>query len=217
MFSKFSQSIKDSVEILKRQVLYQGFYRIEKLTLRHRLFEGGWIDPLEREVMIRGHAVAILLFDPIQSQLVFTEQFRIGPLVAMLNEEKDKTEVNNSPWILEISAGAVEAGENLKDVAYRETKEETGLELEALLPICEYWTSPANHSEKISLFCGRVDASKAKGIHGLHAEGEDIQVHAIPLSLAYEKLEQGEFKHAPALIALQWFKLHEAWIRKQWR
>jgi ADP-ribose pyrophosphatase len=204
MRSSCDETFQNNVNLIEQNTVYQGFYRIEKIKLRHQLFNGNWMPPIEREVMVRGHAVAILLFDPQLSCLVFTEQFRIGAFRAHAN-----------PWVMEIAAGSVEPGESVETVAIRETKEETGLTIKQLLPIGEYWTSPANHSEKITLFCGHVDASQAGGTHGLAEEGEDIKVHVIPVQEAYVQLEQGCFKHAPALIALQWFKLHEHQVREQ--
>ena len=123
----------------------------------------------------------------------------------------------DSPWLLEIVAGMVEAAESLEAVAKRETQEEAGVTVTDLLPICEYWTSPAVSTAKFSLFCGRVDARLAEGIHGLAAEGEDIRVHRVAVSAAYGYLAQGYIQHAPTLIGLQWLKLHEAQVIAQWK
>ena len=88
------------VQILDRTVCYQGFFRIERYRLRHRLFGGGWSRELVREVFERGHAAAILPYDPDLDRVVLVEQFRIGALDA-----------DEGPWTLEIVAGIVEEGE----------------------------------------------------------------------------------------------------------
>ncbi|MBL8499907.1 MAG: ADP-ribose diphosphatase, partial [Nitrosomonas sp.] len=36
-------------------ICFEGFFRIEKYRLRHRLFNGGWSRPLSRELFERGH------------------------------------------------------------------------------------------------------------------------------------------------------------------
>jgi len=35
----------DDVEIQSDEVLFQGFFQVRGLTLRHRLFDGGWSAP----------------------------------------------------------------------------------------------------------------------------------------------------------------------------
>ena len=42
---------KRDVETLDREVCYQGFYRLERLRLRHRLFAGDMSPPIVREVI----------------------------------------------------------------------------------------------------------------------------------------------------------------------
>ena len=89
-------------EIISREVLQQGFFRLEAITLRHRLFEGGWSEPMRREVHMRKDAVGVLLYDVAQDALVLVEQFRAGAV-----------DDPATPWKLEFVAGLVEAGETL--------------------------------------------------------------------------------------------------------
>lgn len=213
-----------SAEIIQRKIAYQGaFYRVDQLVLRHALFEGGWSPALHREVMNQASAVAVLLVDPILQQLVLIEQFRVGAFIGGLNAEKNRRvsssafDSSDSPWLIEIVAGLIEPGESLISVAQRETVEETGLNVTALLPICDYWMSPAGSTGKISLFCGQVDSKLAAGIHGVAADGEDIRLHVVPIQNAYYDLSQGLIKHGPTLIALQWLQLHEKWVYEQWK
>src|SRR5690606_24812325 len=71
---------KEDVEILQCETLYQGFFRAEKMTLRHRLFRGGWTTPMAREIFVRGEAVGVLLYDKARDLIGLVEQFRIGAL-----------------------------------------------------------------------------------------------------------------------------------------
>src|SRR5690606_12152226 len=73
-----TQFNRDDVELLGREVLFQGFFRLDRLRLRHRTFAGGWTPEFTRELFERGEAVCVLLFDPLRDRVVLTEQFRPG-------------------------------------------------------------------------------------------------------------------------------------------
>lgn len=194
------------VKILKHEVAYQGYYKIEKYYLKHRLFNGQWSPELEREVFERGNAVGVLPYDPILNKVVLIEQFRIGTY--------GQTE---NPWILEIVAGIIDKNETLEEVAHREVHEEAGLAIQKLLPICNYWVSPGGTTEKVKLFCAKIDASHAGGIHGLAEEHEDIRVHVLNVADAYTMLSNGKICNAATIIALQWLQINEHWIKNQFQ
>jgi ADP-ribose pyrophosphatase len=194
------------VEVLEQHTAYQGYFRIEKYRLRHRLFNGEWSKPLTREIFERGHAVGVLLFDPKLNKIVLIEQFRMGALGKAEN-----------PWLMELVAGIIGKNETAEQVAKRETKEETNLELLDLISIRQkYWASPGGSTETVSLFCGRVDASNASGIHGLVDEGEDIRVSSMDVADVYQAIEDGRINNALSIIAIQWFQLHEQQVRAKW-
>jgi ADP-ribose pyrophosphatase len=193
-------------EILETTTGYAGFFRLLRYRLRHRLFNGGWSPVLTRELFERGHAAAVLPYDPETDQVVLTEQFRIGALQAP-----------GGPWLLEIVAGIIEAGETPEAVVRREAIEEIGCAVGELVSICDYHVSPGGTSERIHLFCGRVDASQAGGVRGLADEGEDIRVLVMPADEAISHLRAGKIVAAAPIIALQWLMIHRASLRGQWR
>ena len=195
----------DGVELLEKSESYSGFFRINGYRLRHRLFAGGWSGAIEREVFERGHAVGVLPYDPVADSVVLIEQFRIGALVAGM-----------SPWLIEVVAGIAEEGEAPEEVARRETQEEAGLEIQALMPMCRYLVSPGGSSESVRLYCGRVDSRGAGGIHGLAEEHEDIRVDRLPYGDAMRLLEEGRVTNSVSLIALQWLALHRDRVRAAW-
>ena len=195
----------DGVELLDKSERYSGFFRINRYRLRHRLFAGGWSGVIEREVFERGHAVGVLPYDPVADSVVLIEQFRIGALVAGMN-----------PWLIEVVAGIVEEGETPEEVARRETQEEAGLEIQALMPMCRYLVSPGGSSESVRLYCGRVDSRGAAGIHGLAEEHEDIRVDRVAYEEAMHLLEEGRVTNSVSLIALQWLALHRDRVRAAW-
>lgn len=171
---------------------------------RHRKFDGGWSARLAREVLERGHAAGVLLYDPVPDRVVLVEQFRAPAM-----------ESPGGPWLIEIVAGMIGPGEPAAEVARREVAEETGCTVGALEPICESLLSPGGSSERISLFCGRVDSSAAGGVHGLATEGEDIRAVAVSLGEALAEIG-GRIVAAPAIICLQWLALNRDRVRGQW-
>lgn len=195
---------KNDVQCLAKQNLFQGFMRLEKLQLKHRLFQGGWSQVLTRELLIRKDAVAVLLYDPKLDALVMIEQFRVGAMHDAM-----------SPWMLEWVAGLIETDESPEQVAKRECLEEAGCEILSLEPVFEFYLSPGACTEKLHLFAACVDASELGGIHGLETEGENIKVHVLPSELAFEYLSCGRINNAIALIGLQWLQINRPRLREQ--
>lgn len=142
---------EDDVEIVAREQIYGGYAQLDKITLRHTLFAGGWSQPVTRELIERGHAVAVLPYDPVRDEVLLIRQFRIGVWGA-----------GEAPWMVETVAGIVEDGEQPEDVARRETMEETGCELTALHRVCDYFASPGIMTEKITVYCGITDTKKCR-------------------------------------------------------
>ena len=193
------------VEILEKTICFEGFFRIEKYRLRHRLFNGGWSRPLVRELFERGHAAAVLPYDPIRDEVILIEQFRVGALTAP-----------GGPWLLEIVAGMIEVDETAQNVIKRESIEEAGCIITDLIPLHDFLVSPGGTSERIALFCGRADAAQVGGVHGSSEEGEDIKVHVFPLDTALTFLTSGRINSASAIIALQWLALNREQVRTRW-
>lgn len=192
-------------ELLSRETCYEGFFRLERLHLRHSLFGGGMSPSLMREVVERADVAAVLLYDPRLDQVVMIEQFRVGAL-----------DDANGPWMLEIVAGMIEPGETPEEVARREAMEEAGCAIAALEPITTFYATPAKSSERSYLFCGAVDASRASGIHGLAHEGEDIRVLPMPTDAALALLDAGAINSAWPMIALHWLARHRDRLRRDW-
>ncbi len=195
----------DEYEIIERETPFQGYFRIDKYKLRHRCFDGGWTQPVWREVFERGHAAAVLPYDPVQDAVILQEQFRVGALDAP-----------GGPWMLEIVAGIIDPGETIEAVARREALEEAGLELQQLHHIQDYLASPGGTTERISLFVGRADSTTAGGIFGLAEEAEDIRVRVLPFAHAMAEMEGRLTNVASIVIAMQWLALNRDMLRRLW-
>lgn len=193
------------VEIVSKETLFRGFFKMVKYTFRHKLFEGGWSKPIEREMFERGHAAALLPYDPIRDEVVIVEQIRVGALE------------HENPWQYEIVAGIIDTDESPEQVARREAVEEAGVEVTHVLPITSYYPSSGGCSEKLDVMVGCVDATMAKGVHGLDYEGEDIRVQVMSREQAYQLVQQGVFENGATIIALQWLQLNYLDLQSKWK
>lgn len=196
---------REDVKLLSQRDLYKGFFRMTEYRFKHRLFEGGWSEEVKREVFERGNAGVLLAYDPKRDEVVLIEQIRIPAY-----------ETSETPWLLEVVAGMVEQGESPEDVVRREAQEEAGVVVGRCEPIVSYLSSPGGTSERMHVYVGEVDATTAKGIHGLACENEDIRVHVVGREQAYRWVEEGVIDNAASVIALQWLQLHHIALRERW-
>ncbi|WP_432460934.1 MULTISPECIES: ADP-ribose diphosphatase [unclassified Agarivorans] len=201
-----SQFSHQDMEIQKVEDVYKGFFKLKRYTLRHRLYQGGWSQWFQREMLDRGHAAAILLFDPLLDQVVLVEQFRIGAV-----------ETGASPWLLEIVAGMLDSNQPPLDVAVREAEEEAGLRVKRVISCNSFLPGAGGLSERIHLYLGEVDASQAGGVHGLENENEDILVKVLSREQAFEWVQSGLIDNAAAVIAIQWLQLNLQKVLLQWQ
>ncbi len=196
----------DRIEVIEKTTPFQGYFRIDRYRLRHRKFDGGWTDVMSREIFERGHAAAVLLYDPARDRVVLIEQFRPGAYAAGM-----------APWLIEVVVGIIEPGETPEDVVRREAVEEAGCTVSDLHLIGRYLASPGGSSESLTLYCGRIDSAGAGGIHGLDHEHEDIRVLPLDRQAALERLAAGEISNLFTVAALQWLALNHTEIMSIWR
>lgn len=177
---------------------FDGFYKIDEIIFDHPTFSGEMIHDVRREVIVRRDAVAVLPYDPVHDTVLLTRQLRIA--------SSGKSE---SPWIIELIAGLVDKpDEAFINVAEREAKEEAGLTLSNLMPICDFFTSVGGSNEKLYLFLALTDLSDAGGYFGLMEEKEDIDAFVVSREEAMDMMENGEIQTASTIIALQWLAMN---------
>ena len=198
-------AVPKGFEIIERANCFQGFYKLDKLHLRHELFAGGMSREISRELFVRHDAVCVLPYDPLRDEVVLIEQFRVGAMDKSAN-----------PWLLELVAGLIDKDEQPEEVARREAIEEADLPLTSLWPITQYYPSPGGSDERVHLFVGRCSSEGAGGVHGLPEEGEDIRVQVMPLADALAAVRDGRIDNAASIIALQWLALNRDEVRGMW-
>ena len=204
---QFQQFTQKDIEILKNETIYQGFFKLNKVQFKHKLFAGGWSGTVTRELLIKGAASAMVAYDPVLDNVVLVEQVRIGAY--------DPTSIQ-SPWLLELIAGMVEEGETPESVALRESEEEAGAKISHMQHCLSVWDSPGGVLERIHVFVGKVDSTTVGGLHGLVEENEDIRVHVVSRETAYQWLCEGKIDNGIAVIGLQWLELKYRKLKEQW-
>lgn len=180
---------------------------MDRLHIRHELYQGGLSGTFTREVFERGLVAAVLPYDPVRDQVVLIEQFRAGPAAAG----------ETNPWMLEIVAGMVDAGESQETTARREAFEEAGCSIGELELISEFYPSPGALTEKTVIFVGRTStANLTSTLHGLPEENEDIRSYILSRVEAIDWVNEGRIKNCIAIIALQWLALNHQKLRRYW-
>lgn len=206
MMKNITFNRNNDVQIENEETIYQGFFDVKTYRLKHRLYDGSWSKSLTRTLCERLPAAACLPYDPYRDEVVLIQQFRLGALM------------DDNPWLLEIVAGLKDKGdETVEDMIRRETLEECGLQPLQLKKMYEYWVSPGGSDEFLTLYCAKVDAKDAGGVHGLQGESEDIMVHVLKSRDAFALLENGHIRNGITIVALQWLQIHKDHLDRTWK
>lgn len=197
--------VREDVEVLGEEPLYSGFFKLLRVRLRHRLFNGGWSREFSRELFAKAQAASAVVYDPVLDQIGLVDQFRIGTVDSPYG-----------PWTLESVAGMVEEGESPADMMLRELVEEAGLQAKELLPVTAFYPTPGSCNEYTYLFCAICDLTAAGGIFGVDGENEDILFKAYPAEEVFDAMLQSRMNNAATLIGLQWLQLNRNQLRARW-
>jgi ADP-ribose pyrophosphatase len=181
------------VEIKQIQRVYEGYFKIDKVILRHEKFNGAMSEEIERHIFQRGHAVGVLLYNSKKDTVLLIKQFRCAAYLT-----------SSTGWLIEIVAGLLDKGKDPLATAQDEILEEAGYRVHDLKPIGKYYPTPGSSSETIQLYLGYLDAAeKINTGGGLASEHEDIQLMELPFKQALQMIETGEICDGKTIIALQ--------------
>lgn len=179
--------------------LYSGFLKVNRYEIAAEGHEGG-IRDVTWEVMERGHAVAVLGYDPKRDQVVLINELRPGVLAA-----------GDYPYTDNLVAGGIGINETALEAAVREMREETGLELrEPTFIHPGAYVSSGGTSEKISIVFGLVDSTQAGGVHGSPDEHEDILTVVLSADEFIARTTRAEITDLKTLVAGYWFADYRA-------
>lgn len=184
------------VSIEQKRYLLNDFFKVEEAYLHFEQFNGEMSRRIRRLSLERGDSVAILVYNTTTKKIVLINQFRYP------------TYQKGDGWITETIAGMVDHEESPEQTARRETKEETGLDIQAFEPIATFYPSPGGSSERIFLYYSEVSGEEAKyeATGGLLHEGEDIKVVELSLKEALEKIRSGEIMDAKTILGIYWLE-----------
>ncbi|HTW38104.1 MAG TPA: NUDIX domain-containing protein [Steroidobacteraceae bacterium] len=183
---------------------YDGFLSIRRYEIEEDRHAGGR-QRVVRFIMERGHAVAVLAYDPCKDQVVLVNELRPGMLAA-----------GEAPFSDSLIAGAIDSGESAVEAAVREAREEAGLELVAPRVIIERaYVSPGGTSESITLVYGTVTAPLASEVYGNAAEMENIRTSILSCRRFANRLRRGEIKDMKTMLAGYWLIANRARLRRE--
>ena len=197
---------RNDVELKREETLHDGFFRMVRLHLRHRLFTGGWGRTMTREVLRFGRVAAIIPYDPVRDSVILIEQFRAAIYAAG----------DPQPWSISIAAGIIEAGDSAEEMARRETLDETGCAVSRLEEVMSFYSSPGGSSQHVTLFCGEVSTEGAGGHFGLADEDEDIRAFVKTADEAIAMADSGAIDNAVSILGLQWLARNRDALRARW-
>ncbi|SHJ64902.1 NUDIX hydrolase [Tepidibacter formicigenes] len=135
----------------------------------------------KREIVEHPGAVAILALTE-KKEVILVKQFR---------KPVEET-------LLELPAGKLELGEDPKECAIRELKEETGYEAEKIKFSNLFYTSAGFSNEKMYLYL----ATGLKEGQSCPDEDEYIEVFKVKISEALDMIKKGEIKDAKTIIGI---------------
>ena len=160
-------------------IAYNGFL---KVLIKKLLLKNG--TSVNREVVSTSHSVGMFCHNAANTKFFFTKQYRIGP-------EKE---------IIEIPAGRIDKGEQPKDAAIREVREELGMEVIKIDFIKAIYASPGYTNEVLFIY----DVIVKDEFLGQELDGdEELEIITMDEDEVEEFLESNTLIDAKTLVALQ--------------
>ena len=101
-------------------------------------------------------------------------------------------------FVHEVPAGRLDNGEDPRDCALRELKEETGYSAKELIPLTTFYTTPGFTDEKIHLFAA---TGLTEGTSQLESD-EVLDLVRVPVSRALEMISTGELVDGKSMVAI---------------
>ena len=188
--------MNSTYKIINKELVYDGFFKLHKISFNHKKHNNKWSPIVKREVFSGSHVSTVLPYDPIKKKILLLSQFRAGLIKR-----------GDNPMMIEIVAGMIDEGETPEEAAKRECYEETGCITNRLSKINSYYPAPGSSESFYHLFLAEVDSFEGEKIFGQENENEDILVKSYSIAEVKKMLENNLITNAVTIIALQWFFL----------
>lgn len=161
---------------VSRERKYEGYFSVDALKVKTT--KGNLVT---REVMNRKDGTCAIVYDTINKQFVFVEQYRPG----------------TGKQLLEIPAGTLDIpGEDPCDGIIREIDEEIGYKVDQIEYITECYMSPGGSTEKLFIYHAEVSLQLHEGGG---TENEDINI----IRIHRDNLAKYKFDDAKTIIAVR--------------
>jgi nudix-type nucleoside diphosphatase (YffH/AdpP family) len=176
----------EEARILHQKVVFDGWYRFFVMSVE--LPDGTVV---ERELIHRGSAVAVLPYDPVRRTAMLITQPRPGALF------------RGVPSPYEAIAGSLDGLDPAARIV-AEAMEEGGLKLGPVEPVVNMWSMIPASTEQVQLYLAEYSAEDrvAPG-GGAEGENENIAVHEIGLDELRDLALCGGLTDAKTLILAQ--------------
>ncbi|MBX2898348.1 MAG: GDP-mannose pyrophosphatase NudK [Cyclobacteriaceae bacterium] len=188
--------MNDRVRILKKEVLSNNWYTLNKVTFEYRSSKGEWTKQ-SREAYDRGNGATILLYNTESKTVILTRQFRLPTYI----------NGNSDGMLIETCAGLLDL-DNPEDCIRKETEEETGFTLKDVRKVMEVYMSPGSVTELIYFFIAEYSNDMKTSAGGGLIGHEDIEVLELPFDKALTMIDTGEIKDGKTIMLLQYLRLH---------
>ena len=139
-------TISDRIRVKDVRVLSDRHYVLKEVTFEYRRGDGEW-QTLRREVFDRGHAAALLPYNPVSRMVLLVRQFRLPAYLAAYDD-----------FMIEVAAGMLD-NETPEKRIRAEAEEETGYRLHDVRKVFEAFMSPGAVTEKLHLFVAKYELS----------------------------------------------------------
>jgi len=136
-----SEKVLNKYEITNKELVYDGFSKIEKLTVS----EGD--KEYDREVFKCGNSVSAIVKDTVKNKYIFVEQYRPA----------------TDGLMVEVVSGMIDEGEKPEQAIKREIMEETGYKVDYINHIADFYLTPGKSDEICSLFYVEVSEQVHEG------------------------------------------------------
>lgn len=188
---------KGSVKNIKREILSDNWYTLNKITFEYQREDGSW-ETQSREAYDRGNGAAILLYNKSKGTVVLTRQFRMPTYI----------NGNSTGMMIEVCAGLLD-GDSPEECIKKEVEEETGFKIDKVQKVFESYMSPGSVTEILHFFIGAYENRMKVGEGGgADDETENIEVLEFSFEKAIGMIATGEIRDAKTIMLLQYAKIN---------
>lgn len=166
------------MEILNLERVYDGFFKLYKVTLKTKNNK-----VLKWERLTSEDGVCAVVYNTVADEYIFIKQFRSGPLI----------------YLTEIVAGLLDCGLSNKETMIKEIREEIGYEVDTIVELgSPVFMSPGKCGEMIHFYYVEVSKKITNG-GGLEEDGEEIEI----ISVSKSEIKLLDINDGKTIIALQ--------------